>query len=261
MAANLLIAAGLGLGCWLAAHAYQHKRFSDFESDDAKMLAADASPERDEWVAAVRQQVGMAGVSPACVRALSDAGVLSHEEAATAFEGAYARRYDPTLEADLRWLPCYMAAALVGSMWNLPAALFCCMAVAIAQADTRFRIVPVPWAIIMAASGAVAFWGASSGALAVALMAAGSILFIGIIKVFERIVGVGGVCGSGDAILLSVAACALIPTGRLTLFLILFAVCGAACCAWARARGKGPWFKTALAPIAALPLVCCLAVI
>lgn len=209
MAADLLIAAGLGLGCWVAAHAYQHKRYSDFESEDAKMLAADASPERDEWVAAVRQQVGLAGVSPATVRALSDTGSLSVEEAAPASEGAYARRYDPTLEADLKWLPCYLAAGAVGSVWGLCASLFCCSAVAIAQADTRFRIVPVPWAIAMAASGAVAFWGMSDGALAVGLMAVVTLLFIGLIKVFERIVGVSGVCGSGDAILLSVAVCAL----------------------------------------------------
>lgn len=250
-----LAAAAIGCGAWLLAHAYQHARFSAYEREDRRMIADPGREGFSSWLEAVKRQVGICAVSPEACRELAASGELGEPYARAARSGFYARRYDPTLTSDLRWLPAYLVASYAGAWAAGPAgAAFTAALTATAQADSRFRAIPLPHAAVIFASGS-AFWGAFPGCLAG--MSAATLALAAVAAAFGFAARrLGATWGSGDTLLLPIVCAAVLPTGQLPVMLAGLAVCAAIAAVALRSSGEGS--ATALAPLLVVPVVACL---
>ena len=271
---------GLGLACaaWGVGLAYQRLRYRVLDAEDASQLArARAGEPSQGWLASVRRQAPRGMVSAATLGALQELGLIEPELAERASKAA--QGYNPSVVRSLvPWLPlCALAVAavraqpLVGGAHalNAPAALVYTLSFAlVGMADARFRIVPIPFLVPLAASALVAFPWVSPLSMAVSMGVFAGVLWAAS-KAFEGTFMRPGVCGTGDVLIMAVIFATLVATPTAAVmgtFLGAFvAGCAALMLHYSRGRkltlGGFTMLRVPLGPAAALAAIACVAVV
>ena len=151
---------------WVLGFAYQRFRFFVLEREDARQLErAERGGCSQEWLASVSSQAAIGLVNPNTIEALVGLGLIERP----AMAGRLAT-YNPSFVLSLvSWLPLFVLAALAFVAHNLLAIasfgvssspwllMFNLSLVAIAMADARFRIIPIPFLLVLVAAGLLAF--------------------------------------------------------------------------------------------------------
>lgn len=150
----------LGAASWAIAHAWCHRRSIRLERGDRAAIAAiDSEQGGPDFGAALRRGIEIGSVSPAIAEEAHRSGLIDDNLLDLARSGAYARKYDRTVEADLPWLLVHLLATLAGATVSPAASVLMALSAVAAQTDTRFRVIPIPCAAAMLAAALVALPG------------------------------------------------------------------------------------------------------
>lgn len=143
------LAAGIlsGTAFWILTHLWCHRRYLAMEAGDLEELGGGQPSEG--LAAALAAGVGLVTVSPRVARLARDRGIMAEEVAMEALSGAYRRRYDRTLAAEVPWLPVYWVASLIGAHVSPASSVLLCSLASAAQCDVRFRVIPTALAVGM----------------------------------------------------------------------------------------------------------------
>lgn len=243
-------ACGAAVVAWLGAYGYQRLRFAVLDREDAGQIEAlrEGRCESD-WISTVASQASLGLVSPVTLKALEDIGCI---DAGSAERASYGRGgYNPSLSCALPWLALFAfgaAASVVRGGFSIdalaldpPTLVFSLALVAIAMADARFRIVPVPHLALLFASGLVAF-GLDDPLTYVMLSCGAAVLMWAASRMFETVSRQASVCGLGDVLLVAVMAGVLGSARELVppaVFFVVLALASLASVMWGlRGRAK-----------------------
>lgn len=251
-------ACGAAIVAWLGAYGYQRLRFAVLDREDAGQIEAlqEGRCESD-WLSTVASQAPLGLVAPKTLEMLEGMGRI---DADTVERASYSRGgYNPPLSCALPWLALFALASaasvaregfsLNALSLDLPTLIFDLVLVAIAMADARFRIVPVPHLVLLFASGLIAFGLDDPFAYAMVSCGAAVLMWVAS-RMFEWVSRQGSVCGLGDVLLVAVmagvlaSAHALAPLGA---FFTALAFSSLICVLWGlRGRKKSRIAVTSL---------------
>lgn len=225
-------ACGAAIVAWLGAYGYQRLRFAVLDREDAAEIEALREGQcESNWLATVASQAALGLVAPKTLKTLNGMGRI---DADTVERASYGRGgYNPPLSCALPWLMLFAfvpAASIARGVFSFDALsldpltlVFGLALAAIAMADARFRIVPVPHLVLLFVSGLLAF--GMGDPLAYVVVSCGAAAFMwAASRMFELVSRQAAVCGLGDVLLVAVIAAALASAQTLTSLGVFFAV-------------------------------------
>lgn len=225
-------ACGAAVVAWLGAYGYQRLRFAVLDREDAGQIEALREDRcESDWLSTVAAQAALGLVAPKTLETLKGMGRI---DAGTVERASYGRGgYNPPLSSALPWLVLFALASAAsvargGFSFDVlsldpPTLVFALALVAIAMADARFRIIPVPHLVLLFVSGLFAFGMGDPLAYVVVSCGAAALMWAAS-RMFELVSRQSSVCGLGDVLLVAVMAAALASAHALVPLGVFFAV-------------------------------------
>ncbi len=239
-----------GSAFWILTHAWCHRRYLAMDAGDLEEIAAE-SPSQG-LSGALQSGIELGTVSPHAARLARDRGILAGDRVRPALSGAYRRHYDPTLSADIPWLPLYLGMAMIGSMTSTASAMLLSAVASAAQCDSRFRVIPTALALAIVPLGVLAVPAATGAQVAVrAAAGAGTFAIAAMARAVARRGGAN--FGTGDLFLIACPVATLAGSPALMVFLASLTAELAVRAVWGRraaAAGDIPLAAHMTAPMA-----------
>lgn len=267
---TIAFAAACGAAAFAASYGYQRLRFHVLDLEDARQLARARMGELDhEWLAAASSQAARGLLNPQTAEKLVSDNYLSSQ----VLEAARALPYNPGIARVARfWAPLFLVAAAMpfvrdvlstGATGSSGALLAFCLALAsIGMADARFRIIPIPQLLVLAASGLLL-------PSHVDLASYGQPLLFSIVglytaaRFYEMVFARANVFGLGDVLLMAVILAVLLNAANITASLVFFSaliVCSLAVLLWSNrgrlSRAAFVYSRAPLGPAITVAMLC-----